>query len=219
MKITLATLLAAGLLAACGDNSDDEVTDIDTPEDNEEDFQVEEDETDGVQEESEDEEEKETETGSNDSDSVVSSSFEDQEDLRIGDTAQISSNLGEYEITINSLEKKDEVDGEASMFDYFILAEVTIKNISAEEIKVENPVGILELNHDIEGSGSGDYSEHFDSVEEMQGSLAPDEEITGEVLFEARDSEEMYIMVNSGLIASGGVHNNAIWTFDVSEAE
>ncbi len=220
MKITLATLLAAGLLAACGDNSDDEVTDVDTPEDNEEELQDDDTDTDGVEEDSEEKSETDEETDSNDGDSVGSGSFEDQEDLSIGDTAEISTNTGEYEVTINSVLKMDEVDDRPSQLGFFILADVTVKNIGDQGLQAEDTIDILELTYNLDATGSGgDNSQHFDSIDGLSGEIESGEEMTGELIFEAHDYEELYIRVNSGLVASGAVHNNAVWKFDVSEAE
>ncbi len=220
MKITLATLLAAGLLAACGDNSDDEVTDVDTPEDNEEELQVDDNETDGVEEDSEEKSETDEETDSNDGDSVGSGSFEDQEDLSIGDTAEISTNTGEYEITINSVTKEEEVDGQTAQLSFFILADVTVNNLSNDTLNAEDAIDILELTYDLDASGTGgDFSHLFDSIEGLSGELNNGEELSGEIIFESDDDDEMYIRVNSGLVASGAVHNNAVWKFDISEAE
>ncbi len=215
MKITLATLLAAGLLVACGDNSDNEVTDIDTPEDNEEELEDEENDTDDLEEDSEPEEE----TDSNDGDSGGSGSYEDQENLGIGDTGQVATTIGEYEVTLNSIEIHEEIDGEVSMFDSLIVAELTLKNIGTNTIDAEESVEALDLTNNLDASGSGDYASHYESIEGFEGEVEPGEEVTAYAVYHAYEGDKQYLRIRSGLLSSGAVDNNVIWTFDESEAE
>src|SRR5690606_29357905 len=69
----------------------------------------------------------------------------DQKDLKIGDTGQIESTLGKYEITIDSIKKEDEIDGRAPQADYFFVTDVTIKNIGDSSIEAEDAKGNLEI--------------------------------------------------------------------------
>ncbi len=216
MKITIATFLAAGLLVACGDTSDDEVTDIDTPEDNEEELQDEDNDTDGVEEEDDAEEEA---TGSNESDAVGSGSFEDQEDLRIRDTGQVSSNIGEYSLTVNEVAIEEEIDGQSPQLEKFFLVDVTLENIGDSSLDVEEIIGNFEISSNLDGSGATNVSNHFDNFALQGDQLEPGESISNELVFDWRGTEEYYIRIIEGLISSGGVHNQVIWTFDESEAE
>ncbi len=145
--------------------------------------------------------------------------FNDQLDLGIGDTAQISSNQGAYEITIHSVKREEEVDGETSMFDYMIVVDVTVKNIGDEVIDAYNPIGILDQTDRLESSGSGDFSRDFPSVDEISGDLGPGEEIKGQALFDMYQNEEQFIRISPGLIAAGGVYNEVVWTFTEDEME
>ncbi len=217
MKITLATFLAAGLLAACGDNSDDEVTDIDTPEDNEEELQDEDNDTDDLEEDSEEENETEEETDSNDGASEGSGSYEDQEDLSIGDTAFLGSTTGDFEMTLNNVEIMDELDGEPSALDVLVLIDMTITNTGSQSFNSYDTANILRLSNTEDGGGSSQF-EH-DKVDLFNGDIEPGETMEGQLIFDASDSDSYYLKVNSGLIAAGAVYNEATWTFDESEAE
>ncbi|KGA96959.1 hypothetical protein AJ85_03160, partial [Alkalihalobacillus alcalophilus ATCC 27647 = CGMCC 1.3604] len=145
--------------------------------------------------------------------------FNDQLELGIGDTAQISSNLGAYEITIHSLKQEETVEDKSSMFDYFIVVDVTVKNIDDETLDASNPVGVLDQTSSLEGSGSGDYSQNYETIDSISGDLQPGEERNGQVLFHARNGEEQFIRIQPGLIAAGGVYNEAVWTFTEDEME
>ncbi|THG88883.1 hypothetical protein AJ85_20725, partial [Alkalihalobacillus alcalophilus ATCC 27647 = CGMCC 1.3604] len=146
--------------------------------------------------------------------------FNDQLNLGIGDTAQFSSNQGAYEITIDSIRKEKTIDGESPMFDYFIIVDLTVKNIGDSVIDVTNPVGILEQTIYLDVSGSNDMSQNFESIDALTGELQPGEQLSGEALFSVREGEEdQYIRVQPGLIAAGGVYNEAVWTFTEDEME
>ncbi|KGA96957.1 hypothetical protein AJ85_17290 [Alkalihalobacillus alcalophilus ATCC 27647 = CGMCC 1.3604] len=146
--------------------------------------------------------------------------YEDQVDLIIGDTAQIASTIGEFEISIDSVEYTEEqIDGEGSLFDAWIIADITVTNIGETVLAPDNTIGVLEITSNLDGSGAPDYSSQFDSIDGLEGELQPGETVSGQALFVIRDREEQYIRVNSGLVAAGGVKNNAIWTFETSEAK
>lgn len=145
--------------------------------------------------------------------------FEDQIDLRVGDTGQIADTIGEFEVTLNTVESIDEVDGEQSPLDIYILASVTVKNIGESTLDSNNIIDSFEITHNLEGSGYGDYSHRFEDVNEIIGNIEPGEEVDGELIFTATDAENLFIRINSGLVTSGAVKNQTIWTFDKSEAE
>lgn len=139
--------------------------------------------------------------------------------MKIGDTAQVETTLGKYEITIDSVKKEDTLDGEESQVDYFFVTDVTIKNIGEETIDANESKDILEITSTLEGSGFSDVSSYFDSIETIEGTLEPGESISGQVLFEEIDASEYYIRFSEGLVAAGALTNQAIWTFTLEEAE
>ncbi|KMK74525.1 hypothetical protein AB990_20215 [Alkalihalobacillus pseudalcaliphilus] len=205
------TLLAGSLLVACNDD------DTDTPVDNddnglEEDIDKENDNESDKNPENDDGEDIGGELGAD-------QEFDDQLDLGIGNTAQISSNQGAYEITLNSVSKADDVDGESSPLSHFIITNLTIKNIGDGVLDAYDTVGVLHQNNDVEGSGAADYSHLYESIEGFEGSIEPGEEITADAIYNAREGNEQFLYINQGLIAADGIYNEVVWSFTEDEME
>ncbi|WP_280772017.1 DUF4352 domain-containing protein [Salipaludibacillus daqingensis] len=159
------------------------------------------------------------ETNDGNSEENESANNYDDQSLQIGETGQVSSNTGEYEITINTVEIRDDIEGEASQLDYFIVANVTVNNIGSNPIQAEDPIGTLELKRNLDGSGFSDLSSHYSEIDKIEGEIEPGEEVTGEMVFQAHDEEEQHIVIRDGLVASGAVNNQVIWSFEKTEAE
>ena len=148
-----------------------------------------------------------------------SGDFKDQTNLKIGDAGQSESTVGKYEITINSIKMKDEIEGELPMFNHFFVTDITLKNIGEIPYDAKDIIDNLELTEDLEGSGSGDYSHYFKSIKAVTGTIEPGQTVNGEIVFDGRESNKYFIRTNSGLIAAGAVKNKTTWTFAKSEAQ
>ncbi|THG88623.1 hypothetical protein AJ85_01905, partial [Alkalihalobacillus alcalophilus ATCC 27647 = CGMCC 1.3604] len=219
MKAIGITLLAGSLLVACNSDEGTDTSEDPTGEGipNE---QV--DESDNEESNSgDDENEESNETDSESSGGGMASDLEfgDQLDLGIGDTAQISSNIGAYEITLNSVSQTEEVDGKSSPLSHFIIMNLTIKNIGEQALDAYDTVSVLHQNNDVEGSGAADYSHLYESVEGFEGSIEPGQEVTADAIYNARDGNEQFLFINPGLIAAKGVYNDVVWTFTEDEME
>ena len=157
----------------------------------------------------------------NDDDSGKSSSeitTEDQLDLTLGDTGKFDTTLGTYEMTVESAELLEELDGVESEFDYLILINLSIKNTSDHDLDVEDLMYSMEATHDIEGSGYSDQSHNFKSVEELTGIVKPGEEISGQFITHIYEADEYYFREDTGNVAAG-VSNQVIWTIPADEAK
>ncbi|MEY8749542.1 DUF4352 domain-containing protein [Alkalicoccobacillus gibsonii] len=146
------------------------------------------------------------------------SDAEDQLDLRMGDTATIHSTIGTYEITLNRMEYKEEVDGERSDLEAYLLAEYTLKNIGDEPIQILDSVSRLEAKDILEASGEPNVAGSYPSVDSFEeGELQLGESVSGEVLFNVYDADVYYLNVIQGLVASGGIKNDVVFTIDKEE--
>ena len=148
-----------------------------------------------------------------------SGDFKDQTDLRIGDTGQAESTIAKYEITVNSVQLKNEINGEKPDIDHLFLVEVTVKNIGDSSIEAMIPIRTLEFTNNLEGGGSGEDTEYFILSNPLTGTLEPGQSVTGEVVFQGFDGETYYIRTKKGLIAAGAVKNDTIWRFTKNEAQ
>ncbi|HEY4601393.1 MAG TPA: hypothetical protein VIG73_09010 [Cerasibacillus sp.] len=143
---------------------------------------------------------------------------EDQLDLTLGDTGKFDTTLGTYEMTVESAELLEELDGEESQFDYLILINLSIKNTSDHDLDVEDLMYSMEVTEMIDGSGFSDQSHVFESVEELTGVIKPGEEISGQFISDIYESDEYYFRERSGNVAAGG-SNQVIWTIPADEAK
>ncbi|MBB5147058.1 hypothetical protein HNQ35_002275 [Cerasibacillus quisquiliarum] len=76
----------------------------------------------------------------------------------------------------------------------------------------------LEVTDNLEGSGFFDASPSFDNVEVLTGTIQPGEEVSGQFITEAYDSEKYYFREDPGNVAAGG-SNQVIWTIPADEAK
>ena len=148
-----------------------------------------------------------------------SGNFNDQTDLKIGDTGQAESTTGKYEITVNSVQMKDEINGKVSSIDHLFLFEVTVKNIGDSTVDALERIGTLEFSNDPESGGRAEYTKSYQLSNPLTGTLEQGQSVTGEVVFQGFDSETYYIRTDIGLIGAGAVKNKTTWTFNKSEAQ
>ncbi|WP_339228215.1 DUF4352 domain-containing protein [Oceanobacillus sp. FSL K6-2867] len=143
---------------------------------------------------------------------------EDQEDLSIGDTGKFDSDLTTYEITLDEAQVLDELDGNTSQLDAYILLDITVKNTGDDAQSVQDLLYGLEVTDNLEMTGYQNYAESFDSVEEMTGELAPGEEVSGQFVTEIYEGENYYFRLRTG-IAGSGSSNQVTWVIPAEEAE
>ncbi|MEK4563637.1 DUF4352 domain-containing protein [Alkalihalobacillus sp. FSL R5-0424] len=145
--------------------------------------------------------------------------YEDQLDLRIGETGTVETTIGVYSVTVNKVELVQELEGEMSELDHFVLVDYTLKNEGDEELDAAHSISNLEFTDDLEVSGFTDYAEYYETLSPVEGMLAPGEETTGQGLYDAYENEENYLRVTGGLVASGAAKNDIRFTFEKSEME
>ncbi|HEY4601384.1 MAG TPA: hypothetical protein VIG73_08965 [Cerasibacillus sp.] len=166
--------------------------------------------------------EKGDDSKNNDDDSGKSTSeitTEDQLDLTLGDTGKFDTTLGTYEVTLTSAKLLgSEYEGIKSQLDGFILFDIKVKNTSNVDLEIDDILVSLEVTDNPDGSGFGDASAAFDSVEGLTGTLKPDEELSGQFITEVYDADKYYFRTLSGIVEGGG-SNQVIWTILADEAK
>ncbi|MFD1017675.1 DUF4352 domain-containing protein [Thalassobacillus hwangdonensis] len=108
--------------------------------------------------------------------------------LNMGETAELSTTVGDFSLTLEDAEEKTEIDGQQSQLDIFVLTEWKVENISEEPIEVNDAIGGLHLYNEMRGSGT--WWILLENDEEWKGELQPGESATGELKFEIEDTEE-----------------------------
>jgi hypothetical protein len=151
--------------------------------------------------------ENETEENNNDS-----SGYAENQQLSLGETGVYDSTLGTHEITLNSARIEDEVEGDSPEGDLFVITEVTIKNVSDEQI---DAVDLAVSPHMLDEQEIAYYPYWTIGFEEEQ--IEPGESITGEIIFD-KDESSYYELVY-GLYTESSLSNEVRWKFDVDEIE
>ena len=214
-------LVSIGILTACG-GSDKQASELSTANESEEssvDNEPEITEQENSTNEEENNEDISSEQDKEDNQDEKNSA-EDQMNLEIGDTAIIESTIGMYKVTLNNVQFKEEIEGESSQLEAYLLVEYTLENVGEESIEVWESMRTVEATDWLEGSGQSDVSGQFDSLESFEDNiLDPGEKAKGEVLYNIYDADEFYVRAHQGLIASGGLKNDILFTFQKSEIE
>ncbi|WP_102272014.1 hypothetical protein [Cytobacillus massiliigabonensis] len=212
-----AAITSTGILTACSSDSTDKEeakpikVEINNEEEKGEDIQVS-----GVSKEdngsSKEENKKEEST-------ATLGNFIDQTDLRIGDTGQTESTIAKYEITLNSVKIKNTIDGKTPSLDHYFLGEITLKNIGETAFDAADIVDNLAFTEDLKFGGDGDFSKLYTEVNPLIGKVEPGQSVTGDILFQGIDSDTYYIRTKKGLLSSGAVKNDTIWSFTKKEIQ
>ena len=157
---------------------------------------------------------------SDDEDNVLAEGeFDNQLDLVIGDTGRVDTLSGAYGVTVDRVELLEDIDGELPELDHFLLVTYTVQNIGDEDLDAREAVDSLESTHRLEGSGYSDNAQYYDQFNAIEGMLAPDEQVTGEALYSAYDSEEYFLRVTDGLVGSGAAKNQIRFSFQKGDIE
>lgn len=142
-----------------------------------------------------------------------------QINLKVGDTANVKTDISHYLLTLNSVKfKNGEINGQKSQLEAYIVADITLKNIGNKTIKAEEAMKNLQLTDLLKGSGEPDDSVLLGDPNAIKGNLKPGQSKSGEAVFQVYKKNKYYLINNPGLVASG-VLNNIRFTFHASEAK
>lgn len=143
---------------------------------------------------------------------------EDQEDLEIGDTGKVSTTIGDFEITVKDVTLMSKLDGEESELDKLLLLDINLKNTSEWPFEMKDMLYSTEVKEDLEGSGWHNGAEFFESVDELEGDLAPGEDMDGQFITDVYDSDVYYFMQGQPEV-DVGTTNQAMWKIPLDEIE
>ncbi|WP_117168161.1 hypothetical protein [Paraliobacillus sediminis] len=131
--------------------------------------------------------------------------------LSLGETGQVESTIGDYEVTVESFQILDEFEDEKSLDEVFILVNFSLTNIGEEVIQGEDVYRAKIFNNgDI---GYGNISD-FESVEILKGEIGLGETVEGQFLFDQENSDYYELIVNYALST---VATELTWRFDADE--
>lgn len=138
---------------------------------------------------------------------------EDHQGLSLGETAEIQDYLVSglhYEITLNKVESIELVNNQEPKGDFYALVEVTLKNLHEDEtmdagdgfgpgfgteMELQAPFNSIYLDED-------DYVDLVEDLNflQIQGEMAPGEEVTGTYLYDVDESDEYHFAYNDKMV-------------------
>ncbi|SFM22860.1 protein of unknown function [Gracilibacillus orientalis] len=138
----------------------------------------------------------------------------DEEYLNLGDTAEIQSVVGDYNITVNSFELLDEFEGSQPSRDTYILVQFEVENIGDSPIVAEEIYGATIFDTE-ELSAESAY--HYDSIEVFgDEEIQPGETKEGEYIFSHTESNSYTLHINYAMLDS--VATNVTYELFVEDA-
>lgn len=144
----------------------------------------------------------------------------DQMELEIGDTATIESTIGTYEITLNDMQYHEEIEGEISDLEIYLIADYTLRNVGEEDISAVESTTTLELTDYLDGSGQPDTAGAFENIDYFSDDqLKPGDKVHGQAVYNSYDADTFYVRAVQGLVASGGLKNDVLFTIEKEEME
>lgn len=141
----------------------------------------------------------------------------DQEIMKLGETGLVKDGVGEYEITLKSVEVFEERNGEAAPYDdeAFMLIDYTIKNVGEESFPERDILGAGLILYDKEENTFEELTYHeYDFVDEITEEIEPGESYDSQFIFLITESPEY--MLQFGSFGSVG---ETEWVFTDSEIE
>ncbi|OZU89884.1 hypothetical protein CIL03_01725 [Virgibacillus indicus] len=208
-------MLLAGILAACSDDQDN------TDEENNQEEQTEEETNTDEEQESESDEgnasdsEEDSSEESGDTGSAPDEKAEDQLKLSIGDTGTITNNFSKHEITLNSVEIKEEAGGEPSQQGNYVIVDLTVKNLGEDALSADDALGSTELATEHGDSGMPWF--FIEGVaEEWPGQIESGESQSGVLLFDIQKSDSYALQTAVDL---DSLSNQISFIFSADEAK
>ncbi|MFD1017673.1 DUF4352 domain-containing protein [Thalassobacillus hwangdonensis] len=123
-------------------------------------------------------------------DSETEDESEKSMELQMGETAELKTTIGEFNLTLVNAKKEEEIEGEQSQLDTFVVTEWEVENASDEPMEIADMVSALDMYAGKDDTGRGWIL--LENQEAWEGTLEPGEKATGELLFELYNSDTYY---------------------------
>ncbi|MGN8645410.1 DUF4352 domain-containing protein [Gracilibacillus sp. HCP3S3_G5_1] len=134
--------------------------------------------------------------------------------LSLGETGEVTGILGNYEITVNSFEILDEIEGEPSLMEVLVLVNFEVTNIDDEPIVGKDIYNGM-LFDDDDTSQENLYD--FESIKMLtEEEIQPGETVEAQMLFDQNNSDYYELVFNFGALESNATI--LTWRFDAEEA-
>ncbi|HET7627420.1 MAG TPA: DUF4352 domain-containing protein [Bacillales bacterium] len=156
-----------------------------------------------------------TSTNSHNSSSAPKSQGEKQDketeskqvDLHVGETGTVKDTLGKYRVTLNSVQRKPEIEGKKLPNESFLIVNITIKNIGNKVIDAQDVISAVKLL-DSDEAGSDNRARNFKKIELIKGKLSKGQKTSGELVFDVFKSDYYNLVWNNGF---SSLSNEVSW--------
>ncbi|MEH7236834.1 DUF4352 domain-containing protein [Bacillus sp. JJ1562] len=115
--------------------------------------------------------------------------------LTIGETGLYKSTSGDFEVTINSVKYETGEDGEKALRGTYVVANATVTSRSSTAVNIEKAVPFKIFVDDVVNWNNVTAGKEFSFGTQISGEIKEGDSVTGEVIFDARESETYTILL------------------------
>ncbi len=148
-----------------------------------------------------------------DSDSKETSSDNSSGVLSLGETGTVESTIGDYEITFNSFQLLEEMEGEsAEGEEVFVLVDAKVTNTGEDSLNGKDLYTASIFSDD---GLSAENTFYYESINLFEGTIEPGASMEGQFLFISSASDTYELVYNNSL---GALATVLTWEFSADEA-
>ena len=115
--------------------------------------------------------------------------------LTIGETGLFKTTSGDFEVTLNSVKYEKGGDGETALRGTYVVANATITSRTSTAVTVEKVLPCKIFVDDVVNWNNVTAGKEFSFGTQISGEMKEGDSITGEIIFDARESEAYTILL------------------------
>ncbi|MEH7225371.1 DUF4352 domain-containing protein [Bacillus sp. JJ1566] len=115
--------------------------------------------------------------------------------LTIGETGLFKTTSGDFEVTINSVKYETGEDGEKALRGTYVVANATVTSRSSQAVTVDKTLPFKIFVDDVVNWNNVTPGKEFSFGTQISGEMKEGDSITGEIIFDARESETYTILL------------------------
>ena len=204
LKLISLSLIILLVIVGCNNTPDEEVVENDITENQDEETT------------NDAENDNSNETSDSEEGSISTSHDLDSSDsvLGLGETGVMETAIGDYELTVLSFEFIDGPEEHLSGSQMYLAVDINIKNIGTDVIDSEDVANATITDSE---SGGRPNETAIDIVDHFEGTIAPGEEQSGQLLFRFREEDTYHLKFGANHLDS--LTNELTWEFTLEESQ
>lgn len=117
--------------------------------------------------------------------------------LTIGETGLYSSTAGDFEVTLNSVKFETGEDGEKALRGTYVVANATVTSRASKAVNIEDVLPFKIFVDNVVNWNNVTAGTEFSFGTQISGEIKEGDSVTGEIIFDARESDTYKIMLGS----------------------